>query len=247
MIAFQTLSLAHPLIGDLVAEGPPELEDAAFAGDLPWIDDAADSRNRASVGIARPVVLSRLLADLAARSFGLGLQDPQRRPGVAEWALRLHAASDATLTCPTCGATYYMNATVCPWCDEARPTFVLASFILSDPEAEAGAKRRRPSVATLALPPGETVIVTDRIARGRSGSAGQLPVLAMAFDGTRVSLRALDESSYRLVPPSGGKSVDLDERTREIDLRGASWRLHLGDAGVLHRVATFRMERARQA
>ena len=51
VLAFQTLSLAHPLIGDAVNEGPPEREEEALAGRLPWIDHPTDGSNRASSGI----------------------------------------------------------------------------------------------------------------------------------------------------------------------------------------------------
>jgi len=99
VVVFQVLSLVHPLIGDAVEDGPPELEDRALAGGLPWIDSPADTTNSSSAGIPRTYVLSARLADLAAEAFGPGLNEPTRRPGVSEWAARLHTAADSTVTC----------------------------------------------------------------------------------------------------------------------------------------------------
>ena len=46
VIAFQTLSFAHPLMGDLVENGDPEIINQAVQGKLPWVDDPKDDRNR---------------------------------------------------------------------------------------------------------------------------------------------------------------------------------------------------------
>ncbi|WP_052518789.1 protein kinase domain-containing protein [Archangium violaceum] len=133
VIAFQTLAQVHPLLGDTVTEGEPEQEEAALRGEFPWIDHPEDERNRSSLGIPRDVVLSPRLKELCQHTFGRGLTDRLARPGLSTWAERLHAAADATLGCPGCGGTYYVTASACPWCDSAKPAYVLASFLLSDP------------------------------------------------------------------------------------------------------------------
>jgi serine/threonine protein kinase len=69
VLTFQTLSLVHPLIGDAVANGPPEREEEAFAGAMPWVDDPGNSSNRCSIGIPRSVTLSRAIGRDLATSF----------------------------------------------------------------------------------------------------------------------------------------------------------------------------------
>lgn len=252
VLAFQTLSLAHPLIGDAVNDGPPEREEEAFSGQLPWIDDPTDDANRASYGIPRARVMSRRLLDLAGRTFGAGLRDPAKRPGVSEWAECLHGAADATLVCPSCKATYYLNEKQCPWCDEPRPTFATAAFNLWDPSLGPGAELlrrpagdRRPAVvaAVLALTDGETVKVTQRLAQGRDGAAGSRPVVELQLAGSRLSLRCIDGGRYRLSSPSGGRESEVTDRVKEIRLEPGvtSWRLHLGAADHLHRVVSFEL------
>ena len=252
VLAFQTLSLAHPLIGDLVNDGPPEREEEALSGHLPWIDDPTDDANRASYGIPRSWVLSPKLIGIAGRAFGEGLRNPAKRPGVSEWAECLHGAADATLSCASCKGTYYLTEKQCPWCDEPRPAFATATFNLWDPSIAAGGAllhkpagdRRRPVVAAmLALADGETVSVTQRLAQGRDGPAGSRPVVELQLTGSRLSLRSVDGSRYRLSSPSGGRDAEVTGREKEIqlDVGKASWRLHLGFPDKLHRVVNFEL------
>ena len=136
VIAFQALALAHPFIGDLVDGGEPELEEQAFAGLHPWIDDVENDDNRASFGVPRDWVLSPRLAEMFQRTFGAGRITPSARPGAAEWAQRLFTAADATLRCADCGGAFYFNRRRCTWCDAARPAFASVEFLLWDPEVE---------------------------------------------------------------------------------------------------------------
>lgn len=250
VLAFQTLTLAHPLFGDIVNEGPPEREDDALLGQLPWIDDPTDNSNRASHGIPRPDVLSRKILDIAGRAFGAGLRDAAKRPGVSEWAECLHGAADATLKCPSCNATYYLTEKRCPWCTEPRPSFVTAAFNLWDPSSgtagellqkPVGERRRAVIAAFLAIADGETISVTQRLAHGRDGPAGSRAVVELQLSGSRLALRSLDGARYRLSSPSGGRDTEVTERAKEIHLEPgmASWRLHLGAADTLHRVMNF--------
>ncbi|WP_437907554.1 hypothetical protein WME95_06515 [Sorangium sp. So ce327] len=252
VLAFQTLSLAHPLIGDAVNDGPPQHEEEALSGQLPWIDDPTDDANRASYGIPRPWVLSRKLLDVAGRAFGTGLRDPAKRPGVSEWAECLHGAADATLSCSSCKGTYYFTEKLCPWCDELRPAFATAAFNLWDPtigpggellQKPAGDRRRAVVAAVLALTDGETVSVTQRLAQGRDGAAGARPVVELRLTGSRLSLRSVDGGRYRLSSPSGGHDTEVNDRAKEIRLEPgiASRRLHLGPPDSLHRVVNFEL------
>jgi DNA-binding helix-hairpin-helix protein with protein kinase domain len=252
VLAFQTLSLAHPLIGDRVNNGPPELEEEALHGSLPWIDDPADKTNSASYGIPRPWVMSRKLVELAGRAFGPGLRDASKRPGISEWAECLHGAADATLTCPSCKGSYYLNEKQCPWCDKPRPAFATAAFNLWDPsvgpggellQKPAGDRRKAVVAAVLALTDGDTVSVTQRLTHGRDGAAGARPVVEIQLTGTRLALRAVDGCHYRLSSPSGTRDTEVTDRVKEIRLEPgiASWRLHLGSPDSLHRVVNFEL------
>ncbi|MSQ84704.1 MAG: hypothetical protein EXR77_17840 [Myxococcales bacterium] len=121
VLVWQALTLTHPFVGDLVTEGDPEVEELAFAGGLPWVRHQADTRNACTSGLPPELVLAPRLVELARRTFEDGLSDRAKRPGIAEWVERLHAAADQAILCPDCAATYFVTETACSWCDAARP------------------------------------------------------------------------------------------------------------------------------
>ena len=43
VLAYELLTWAHPLFGDYVNDGEPELEDKAQRGELPWVEDDEDT------------------------------------------------------------------------------------------------------------------------------------------------------------------------------------------------------------
>src|SRR5690606_3813545 len=100
VIVFETLAATHPLRGDYVDEGEPELEEKAHLGELPWIDHPEDDTNRSSNGVPRDLVMSSGLRDLAHRCFELSAHDRLKRPSASAWAEKLQEAADLTLLCP---------------------------------------------------------------------------------------------------------------------------------------------------
>lgn len=252
VIAFQVLALAHPLIGDFVNEGEPELEEQAFAGLIPWVDDKSDNRNSASFGIPREWVLSARLAEVFDRTFGAGRLTPSERPGAAEWAERLFAAADAAISCPGCGGSFYFNQRRCTWCDAERPTLAMAIFHLWDPKLGPGGGRltkpqngeARPVIVGHGAVTSKTsFIVTRRLALDIQGPGADEPVIEASLSRDRISLRSLDGKSYPFVSASGDRQTVVSDRPQAVRLASgqASWRLHLGDMGRLHRVLSFEL------
>lgn len=257
VIAFQVLALAHPFIGDFVNEGEPELEEQAFAGLIPWVDDKYDDRNRASFGVPREWVLSARLAEAFDRTFGVGRLTPSERPGAAEWAERLFAAADATIRCPGCGGTFYFNQRRCTWCDAERPTFATAVFHLWDPSHGAGGgiltkpQRGEPRPVIVghgAVTSTTAFIVTRRLAFDIQGPGADEPVVEASLSRDRISLRSLDGKSYLLFSASGDRQAVVSDRPQMVRLvpGQASWRLHFGDMGRLHRVLGFELRPGRE-
>lgn len=257
VIAFQVLALVHPFIGDLVHDGEPELEEQAFAGLLPWIDDLTDDRNRASFGVPRERVLSTVLSDLFERTFGPGRETPSKRPGTAEWAERLFAAADATVPCPECSGFSYLNKARCMWCDRARPTFARALFHLWDPNhgSNGGLLTKPESGADRPLIVGQGVatctsrlVVTRRLAFDVQDLGADEPVVEASLSGDRVSLRSLDGNSYQLVDPAGERLTMVTERPQPMRLMSgkASCHLHFGEPSRLHRVLRFEYRPGRE-
>ena len=253
VIAFETLALAHPLLGDAVQDGEPEMEERAFAGCLPWIDAAGDDSNRSSDGIPRDIVLSPRLREDFSQAFGPGLLDPDERPGLACWAEHLHIAADRTLTCPDCSGSYYYVRDACPWCDAPRPGFVLAAVFLWDPErrrADDGGRLhaasgivRKPNgkewaVDAVAISLDQPVELTERITHGTSRPA---PRLRVGFTGQRITLEPLDGGQWRLSSLDGRRERRIERQKTDLSIRGgsASWLVHAGPDDRLHRVIRF--------
>jgi DNA-binding helix-hairpin-helix protein with protein kinase domain len=254
VLAFHTLTLAHPFIGDLVNKGGPELEEAAFEGKLPWIDDPADDRNRATFGVPRAWVLSKRLHEAFGKAFGPGRMDPTARPGASEWAEILFAAADATIECSECKGTYYFTQENCPWCAQARPAFAMGIFSLWDPAfgphggilvKPVGDNKRAVLVGHGAVSEGQTFIITRRLAYGQYKGPINEPVVAVTLAGDRLKLKSLDGNNYPFSSPTGSQKTEVGDRVKVIKLeeRQASWNLHFGSSDTLHRVVSFQLHR----
>ena len=191
VIAFETLALVHPLLGDEVQYGELEMEEQALEGRRPWIDAEDDDRNRSSDGIPREIVLSPRLREDFGRVFGPGLLDPETRPGLARWAERLHAAADRTVICSECSGSYFCDRDRCSWCATPRAAFVMARVLLWHPERRhpgdggrlevapglmRGPTGRQQMVDMLAITANEQVVLTERITHGTSGRTPKLRV-----------------------------------------------------------------------
>lgn len=248
VIAFQTLTLLHPLIGDWVNEGEPELEDKAFQGELPWIDDPDDTRNHAETGLPREMVLSPKLRKLSQRCFGEGLNDPLKRPGIAQWRDALYSAAHFTLHCPDCGSTYYPNRQkVCPWCDAPQPSFVEVRIIRWEPE-KGCCNSPEHIFHRLTLEPNSPLKLTTGLIKGRTGEAGNDAMAEIILEGEKIKVRSVDDQNYWLTCDGYGtqKSADISsDRWRSFptpkrqDEKYGRWRLHFNSLDIPHRLALF--------
>ena len=141
VMAFKTLTLCHPFIGkkvlepdddeggwdaEPVADGAPiDLDEQAYAGFLPFVDDEDDDSNHSSGGLPREFVLTPRLRLLFQETFGEGREHPYRRPTMGFWALELAKAFDHLLGCPECKMNYFADEhRRCPYCDAPRPRFI---------------------------------------------------------------------------------------------------------------------------
>lgn len=195
VIAFKTLALVHPLKGDLVEYGEPEIEQQALSGMLPWIEDIDDSSNQCSWGIPREIVLSKGLRELSQRCFGEGLRDPLKRPKLTEWKEKFYAAADATIECPECRGTYYFSQKQCPWCDYPRPDFLLVRVGRWEPGK--GVVNEPKNLPILGLSYGSNLILTSRIFDPVSNE--HTPEIELTLEGdNRVYIRRLSDRPFWL-------------------------------------------------
>jgi len=246
VVAFQTLSLVHPLFGDVVMRGDPELEAQALQGKLPWIEKTDDTRNRSSDGVPRDLILSPHLSRLSQRAFGEGLRNRLKRPGVAEWVERLDAAADFSIPCEKCSGTFYANRTKCPWCDSPRRDFVLVRVKRWEPDG--GKILDLPGgLPLLALTQAEPLVLTKRVtaATGRSQSGGPTAELRMerTISGQySVLTKELGEARQWITRRDGSpRTGALPVLEGLFESQRDPWLVHFGHPEKPHRVATFEL------
>lgn len=245
-MAFQTLTLVHPLLGDQVSQDDAEAEEAALRGEWPWIDHPDDDRNRSSAGLPRALVLTPGLLTLAEQTFGDGLLDPLARPGLSAWEEALWEAADRLLACPSCGAEADHTLEECPWCGATRGPYVLAEVQVTDQEVTDLAATQRVPAPTMAL---ATVVVgTDgpRYVEPRhfTGEAQSARHVELMFKDGRLSVRSLDEATYTLRREQRDKDdVPVEQQGKPkrfpLALGRSAWQLHLGALAGQHRLVTF--------
>ena len=143
IMAFKLLALCHPFIGNKVLQTgdddggwdaepqergdsvPASMEDQAYAGYLPFVDDEDDDSNKGAGGLPRVLVTTPELRRLFQATFGAGREHPPSRPAMAFWALELTKAADRALDCPECSMSYFADDHgSCPYCGGERPAFI---------------------------------------------------------------------------------------------------------------------------
>ena len=109
IMAYELLTMSHPLIGDYVSDGEPELEDKALKGEIPWINDPKDTINECSTGFTASTFITKDLMPLFHRMFEEGMHNPNERPDMFEWYESLCKSNNSLLRCPHCNIYYPYN------------------------------------------------------------------------------------------------------------------------------------------
>ena len=146
VVSFYLLSLVHPFKGRMVdgtdvdwaddENDAEEIEEKAYEGRFPYIDDPEDDSNSTDSGLPRQLVLTDKLDALFRGTFCAGKTAPWLRPTIYHWPEALAQASDITVLCPECRMTYYCDfedsdpgERKCPYCQAAMPeSVVLESY-----------------------------------------------------------------------------------------------------------------------
>lgn len=233
VLVWQTLTLTHPFIGDLVYDGEPELEERAFAGELPWVGHSSDAQNACTRGLPPEQVMGSRLVELAARTFEHGLGDRKKRPGIGDWVERLHAAADQTVLCPGCKGTYFVPETYCPWCDESRPAVIPVRLARWQPDkglVQGAVKLGQFPLTT------EPLALTRRDTLGHTGVAAREAHVELALVDRGISVRARPGRDAWIAPVAQPQERHaLAERPRIVPPSG--WMIFFEDPSKPQRVA----------
>lgn len=240
VIAFRLLTLEHPLKGNIVVDGEPEIEERALRGGLPWIDHPEDRTNALEPNGLRHVVIEPGTLRLFNHCFGDGLVNPGLRPSMAEWAGAFEAAISKLADCGSCGGAFHFGGSAeCPFCGHAQPTgsvVLLRRYLYVPPEllpeGMTEEERRRECWTRTQ----DVVVVSKHPVELR-----EFPV-ELSPDGRNVCSVRLSEGGL-LVEPGADADVSLQAGARVILLSrpqrlppspGTAQYLHLGPADAAH-------------
>ncbi len=106
VIAYRLLTAQHPMLGDEVNDGEPDLEEAALRGELSWIDHPVDEGNRSESGLPRDMVMLKPLFNLFDRCFNNGKDNPEKRPTLSDWSDVFTEALKWLVQCEGCESEY---------------------------------------------------------------------------------------------------------------------------------------------
>ena len=249
ILAFYVLAQTHPFLGNQVEEGGWEesvdLEEQAYAGELPWVEDEDDDRNWSDKGIPREFILTSRLRRLFQQTFGPGRREIASRPNMLEWAETLHQCADATITCGGCGWTFYVAQKKCPWCPSSSSAeFLYGKFYAWDPELDAESYD-----AVLAARPvwylcidrteGSTAI-PRHAAEPSLLRDGDPPVVTVKIKGNAIRLIPYGDRVVEAELPGEKLTVVIDgAKDLPLPLLGKEWHLHFGPREQAHRIAHF--------
>lgn len=230
VLVFQTLTLIHPMLGDMIVDGEPELEEQAQRGELPWVGDASDPRNRSTRGLEQSCAVTPTLWALAARAFGAGRQDPGARPSAAEWADTLHRHAASTLECTTCSATFFAEQPHCPWCSTSAPRHLYLHFGRWDPEAPIAPGAAGARLWGAVLEDGGSVALGDQDFLDRRERRDAVPRVRLRYERGELRIESLDGDTYQLARRMGDEYRPIGVRPVQfpVEIGETKWCLHLG-------------------
>ncbi|MFV0364622.1 MAG: protein kinase domain-containing protein, partial [Suipraeoptans sp.] len=126
---FWNLTGNHPFVGPalddkLEQEDILEIPEETYAcrGDISWIRDDEDERNKTETAIAYEMIVGEKLHRCFQKTFGKdGRANIQNRPTMMEWAATLAEELDHSIKCEKCEMEYDANKQdICPWCDTSN-------------------------------------------------------------------------------------------------------------------------------
>jgi eukaryotic-like serine/threonine-protein kinase len=247
VMAFQLLTLLHPLKSGLLADSDREIEDRALRGELPWIDHPVDDSNRVEAGVPRHWVLTPALQTLFERCFNAGLSDAAQRPLMAEWAEAFEAAHALLVRCEheDCASSFFWNKALnCPFCE--RPTasvfwlrWVHHLICSKDDLPEASHLQERLIDTGWRQVVGDQTITLHAAPPGSAVYADSAPVAALKLQGSTLELRPIGSARLHL-QTLGNLELTRLRGTVDLPQAGLNYGLHLGDITQTHDLWRFK-------
>lgn len=253
VIAYQLLTHNHPLKGEIINDGEPELEDEALRGEHPWINDPDDPDNECFSNLPLQLLEHSKLPALFQQTFGPGKQEPMQRPTMAEWLEALTEVDEHLFVCKACGGhsilpvdTQHLDDVECFFCEKpVDPELVLFEEFISVSDEE-----KREKYPELESAP----IATGRIVCLQPGDQKELKRLMPSFSYDRVPSDhiQLEFQQDLIITPAEPLHLsrgdgNIKEFSKKIPLKTSKryqddtpYRIHLGDPEQTHVFWQFR-------
>ena len=243
VIAFEVLALGHPLIGDMVASGEPQLEDRALAGEFPWIFHCSDVRNVSSHVLPKEIFFSPRLFELCQKTFEDGLTDRKKRPGIWDWVEKLYTAAQFVLVCPNCHASYYRDQEHCPWCKATLPDYMMIVVDVYTVNSDNSLVCVKKAITGCCLEHNQPLQLTRRMI-GYGGENADHRILEIEEIDQRIRVHSLDEGEYWITAPDWSLEKGFEQGRKEKIRRDRKsfsprWQIHLGNIDKPHSVLRF--------
>lgn len=118
VLAYQLLTLNHPFIGNYVNNGDPEIEEEAYAGNIPWIEHSVDSINTSTKGLKSSTTISKKMMKEFENTFETNLLNKLKRTSTLKWSEILETSLLGLLVCSSCKNTFFFTPKLlCPFCN----------------------------------------------------------------------------------------------------------------------------------
>lgn len=254
VIAYQLLTHNHPLKGEMINDGEPEMEDEALRGEHPWINDPDNPDNKCSSNLPEQLLEHSKLPALFQQTFGPGKQLPTQRPTMAEWLEALTEVDEHLFVCKECGGhsilpvgTQQLDDVECFFCGEPADTeLVLFQEFISVSDDD---KQNKQSEIE------DNYIVTGRTVCLQHGDQKELKRLMPSFSYDLVPSDHIQldfQQDKLIITPAeplhmSRGDANIKEFSKKIPLRCSKrheddtpYRIHLGDPEQTHVFWQFR-------
>lgn len=262
IMAYWILTQQHPFLGSAIEDSggwdddsdDEDMEEKAYRGELPWVNDSEDDSNSTNSGIPPSLVISKRLMQLFRATFEEGRLNPIKRPSIQLWINVLQQAADMTIACRECKSTYYVHSDLlaCPFCKTKRPAFLYLQ-----------SRRWDPIVDNDVLKTGENVVWQKVIDIQKIGTTLQLnkhlfqPVLFEDDNPVVVEVEIYSKEILIIKPvvsygnelnlfvakPGSNQYGRLDKEIRLPWPKGDdTWHIHANRKETAHRVVTITLK-----
>ena len=254
VIAYQLLTHNHPLKGEMINDGEPELEDEALRGEHPWINDPDNPDNECFDNLPVQLLEHSYLPALFQQTFGPGKQAPMQRPTMAEWLEALTEVDEHLFVCKACGGhsilpvdTQQLDDVECFFCGEpVDPELVLFEEFISVIDDDK--QKKQSEIENGCIPTGRIVCL-------QSGDQKELKRLMPSFSYDLVPSDHIQlnfKKDKLIITPAEPLLISRGPKTSEkLDTKislttdkrhqnDAPYRIHLGDPEQTHVFWQFR-------